>query len=96
MLPQLFFHRYFTEFFLKYMKRHLLIICCIVSLMGDYTGWYFKGAAITIALTDKQARTIDYWMVNGQKTGKSRATLTHTLNASTTIRPVFKGSGHSE
>jgi len=51
---------------------------------GNYTGWYFKGATITITLTDDKANTGRMVVA-----AAGSPTLTHTVEAATTIRPVF-------
>ena len=57
---------------------------------GPYTGWYFKGSTITVAIPDTDARAIDHWTVNGKKSNAGSLDLKHVVDATTTIRPVFK------
>lgn len=57
---------------------------------GIYEGWYFKGATITIALMDYIDKSIDHWTINGRKAAPNTSRLTHTIDSTTKIRPVFK------
>ncbi len=57
---------------------------------GPYEGWYFKGSTVTITLMDTGDKSIDYWTINGRKTASNGPRLTHTIDTTTTIRPVFK------
>jgi hypothetical protein len=57
---------------------------------GAYSGRYFEGATIRIALNAEPAGRIEYWLINGEKVVPHGALLTYTVQSTTVIRPIFK------
>jgi hypothetical protein len=61
-----------------------------IAYNDNYEGWYFKGATITVALTETSDRQIDHWLVNDRIVNAKDKSLTHKIDAPAIIRPVFK------
>jgi hypothetical protein len=58
------------------------------AVRGPYSGWYYKGAKLSVSIQGHDAERFSHWLING--TPRKTAELTISVEENLTIEPVFR------